>query len=45
MAYTVANDRNHELIEDFSLDRFANYALVGEKGCRVGGALMEGCGV
>jgi len=32
MAYTVANDRNHELIEDFSLDRFANYALVGEKG-------------
>ncbi|MBC7969270.1 MAG: FAD-dependent oxidoreductase [Verrucomicrobia bacterium] len=32
MAYTVANDRNHELIEDFSLDRFTNYALVGEKG-------------
>ena len=32
MAYTVANDRNHELIQDFSLDRFANYALVGEKG-------------
>ena len=32
MAYTVANDRNHELIEDFSLDRFAHYALVGEKG-------------
>ncbi|PSB24523.1 FAD-dependent oxidoreductase [Stenomitos frigidus] len=32
MASTVANDRNHELIEDFSLDRFANYALVGEKG-------------
>jgi sarcosine oxidase subunit beta len=32
MAYTVANDRTHELIEDFSLDRFANYALVGEKG-------------
>ena len=32
MAYTVAHDRNHELIEDFSLDRFANYALLGEKG-------------
>ncbi|XHX79611.1 MAG: FAD-dependent oxidoreductase [Stenomitos frigidus ULC029] len=32
MAYTVANDRAHELIRDFSLDRFANYALVGEKG-------------
>ncbi len=32
MAYTVANDRNHELIKDFSLDRFANYELVGEKG-------------
>ena len=32
MAYTVANDRNHELIQDFSLSRFANYQLVGEKG-------------
>lgn len=32
MAYTIANDRNHELIKDFSLDRFRNYALVGEKG-------------
>lgn len=32
MAYTVANDRNHELIEDFSLSRFENFALVGEKG-------------
>jgi sarcosine oxidase subunit beta len=32
MAYTVANDSTHELIQDFSLDRFANYALVGEKG-------------
>lgn len=32
MAYTVANDRNHELIQEFSLDRFKNYALVGEKG-------------
>lgn len=32
MAYTIANDRNHELIQDFSLSRFANYQLVGEKG-------------
>jgi sarcosine oxidase, subunit beta len=32
MAYTVANDRNHELIQDFSLSRFADYELVGEKG-------------
>ncbi len=32
MAYTLANDRNHELIEGFSLSRFANYALTGEKG-------------
>lgn len=32
MAYTVANDRNHELIAEFTLDRFQNYALVGEKG-------------
>lgn len=32
MAYTVANDRNHELIQNFSLERFKNYALVGEKG-------------
>lgn len=32
MAYTVANERNHELIEEFTLDRFKNYALVGEKG-------------
>lgn len=32
MAYTVASDRNHELIQNFSLDRFKNYALVGEKG-------------
>ncbi|NEQ24987.1 MAG: FAD-dependent oxidoreductase, partial [Microcoleus sp. SIO2G3] len=32
MAYTVANDRNHDLIKDFLLDRFKNYALVGEKG-------------
>jgi sarcosine oxidase, subunit beta len=32
MAYTVANDRNHDLIEDFSLSRFTNYELVGEKG-------------
>jgi len=32
MAHTLANDRNHELIEGFSLSRFANYALTGEKG-------------
>lgn len=32
MAYTVANDRNHELIQDFSLDRFSKYELIGEKG-------------
>lgn len=32
MAYTLANDRNHELIDGFSLSRFAQYALTGEKG-------------
>lgn len=32
MAYTVANNRNHDLIKDFSLDRFVNNALIGEKG-------------
>lgn len=32
MSYTVANDRPHELIEPFSLSRFENYQLVGEKG-------------
>jgi sarcosine oxidase subunit beta len=32
MAYTVANDRDHELIRAFSLGRFANYELTGEKG-------------
>ncbi len=32
MAYTVANDRDHELIRAFSLSRFANYELTGEKG-------------
>ena len=32
MAYTVANDRNHDLIQEFSLERFTNYALLGEKG-------------
>jgi sarcosine oxidase subunit beta len=32
MAYTLANDRNHDLIQGFSLSRFANYALTGEKG-------------
>jgi sarcosine oxidase subunit beta len=32
MSATVANDRNHPLIEGFGLDRFARYALTGEKG-------------
>ena len=32
MAWTVANDRPHELITGFSLDRFRNYSLTGEKG-------------
>ncbi|MDX2098896.1 MAG: FAD-dependent oxidoreductase [Leptolyngbyaceae cyanobacterium bins.59] len=32
MAYTVANDRTHELIQGFSLDRFVKYQLTGEKG-------------
>jgi sarcosine oxidase subunit beta len=32
MAYTLANDRNHELIDGFNLSRFAQYALTGEKG-------------
>ena len=32
MSYTVANDRNHELIAGFTLDRFRNFALTGEKG-------------
>lgn len=32
MASTVATDRDHELIRAFSLSRFANYELTGEKG-------------
>ncbi len=32
MSWTVANDRNHELITGFTLDRFRDYALTGEKG-------------
>lgn len=32
MAYTVANDRNHELIDAFSLARFERFDLLGEKG-------------
>ncbi len=32
MAHTVATDTNHPLITGFSLDRFRNYALTGEKG-------------
>ena len=32
MAYTVANNKPHKLIEPFSLQRFSDYKLVGEKG-------------
>lgn len=32
MAHTVATDSDHPLITGFSLDRFRNYALTGEKG-------------
>ncbi len=32
MAHTVATDTNHPLITGFSLERFRNYALTGEKG-------------
>ncbi|MDP6553746.1 MAG: FAD-dependent oxidoreductase [Pirellulaceae bacterium] len=32
MAFTLAEDRNHELIEAFSLSRFKRLELVGEKG-------------
>ncbi len=32
MAYTVANDRDHELIRPFNLSRFRQFRLVGEKG-------------
>jgi sarcosine oxidase subunit beta len=32
MSYTVAKDENHSLIRGFGLDRFARYALTGEKG-------------
>lgn len=32
MASTVANARNHELIEPFNLSRFERFALVGERG-------------
>ena len=32
MAYTVAHDRDHELIQPFRLSRFQEYAQVGEKG-------------
>jgi len=32
MAYTVANDKVHDLIKPFGLDRFDTYKLVGEKG-------------
>ena len=32
MAYTVAHDKPHELIEPFRMTRFTDYELVGEKG-------------
>src|SRR5215468_6055749 len=32
MAYTLANDQDHELIRPFNLARFHDYELVGEKG-------------
>lgn len=32
MSYTLANDQNHPLIEGFTLDRFSDFALTGEKG-------------
>ena len=32
MSYTVANDQDHELIRAFSLSRFAEFNLTGEKG-------------
>ncbi len=32
MAHTLANDEEHELIRPFTLARFAEYELVGEKG-------------
>ena len=32
MSYTVAEDRDHDLIRGFSLQRFADFELTGEKG-------------
>ena len=32
MAYTLAHDHPHPLIESFRLDRFRDFQLVGEKG-------------
>jgi sarcosine oxidase subunit beta len=32
MSYTVAKDEDHALIRGFAFDRFARYALTGEKG-------------
>jgi len=32
MAHTIANDSAHDLIKPFYLDRFVEYAQVGEKG-------------
>ncbi len=42
MAHTMAHDDNHELIRAFNLNRFSDFALVGEKGRCVGGALIKG---
>src|SRR5258708_13574685 len=41
MAYTMANDRDHELIKGFRLSRFAEYELTGEKGAA---SVGHGCG-
>ena len=32
MAYTLVHGHEHELIRSFTLDRFEQFALVGEKG-------------
>ncbi|HXQ64879.1 MAG TPA: FAD-dependent oxidoreductase, partial [Steroidobacteraceae bacterium] len=32
MSYTVANDAVHPMIQGFGFERFANFALTGEKG-------------
>ena len=32
MSFTVANDRDHDLIKGFGLSRFKDFKLTGEKG-------------